>query len=369
MELGVWVEGSRRVVCGLSLHTSVQDVVIALAQDLGQTGRYVLTLKLHGFERQLLKDDCPLQELSLLGQNAKDAQFFLRRTGPSMSALYTQKTPQQDRHYPRTRTPDPLPSKPPRDSYAEPTSLYGTYPRRGRSKTAKAPAAASAEKEAVYLQLLKQSRTIQELGERVEALDRQTPDPLLDQDFGSGLERDLKEQLKALEERQRQNEEELLQEQYWSGQLEEEERRAKELNHRLEQLQWTVHHQTQRLDSLLSRSHGLQNGVRERSEEALRPLQQELQQRHLQGQRISVALEETQRQIHTTDRRMKGQRELLEELSKELRQCGLQQFILQASGPAPSELLVQSGGGAVPSDLTNLLPGPEVYLSNAGILE
>lgn len=364
----MWVEGSLRVVCGLSLHTRVQEVVISLAQDLGQTGRYVLTLQLHGFERQLLKDDCPLQELSILGKNSKDAQFFLRRTGPSKSAPHPEKPSPRDRHYPRTRTPDPLPSRPQRDSYAEPSSLYGTYPRRGRSRKPKAPAP-SAEKEALYLQLLQQTRTIEELGGHLEALDRQTPDPQLKQDFGSGLERDLREQLEALEERQKQNEEELGQEQYWRGQLEEEERRAKELNQRLEQLQWSVHHQTQRLDSLLSRSHSLQTGVREQSQEALRPLQQELQQRHLQGERISAALEEAQRQVHTTDRRIKSQRELLEELNKELRQCGLQQFILQASGSAPSDLLVQSGGGAMPSDLTNLLSVPEVYLSNAGILE
>lgn len=366
MELGVWVEGSLRVVCGLSLHTTVQEVVIALAQDLGQTGRYVLTLMLHGSERQLLKDDCPLKELSVLKQNSKDVKFFLRRTGPSLSSHHTQNLSPRDRHYPRTRTPDPLPSKPPRASYEEPSSLYGTYPRRGKTKKPKV-VMPSLDKEAVYLQLLQQTRRIEELGKHIEALDKQTPDLELNQDFGSGLERDLRDQLAGLEERQRQNEEELLQEQYWRGQLEEEDRKAKELNHRLEQLQWSVHHQTQRLDSLVSRSHSLEAGVREQSEEALRPLQHELQQRHLQGEKIGAALEETQRQILTTDQRMKSQRELLEELNKDLRQCKLQQFILQAS--SPSDQLAQSGAGAVPSDLTNPLPVPDTYLSNAGILE
>lgn len=360
MELGVWVEDSLRVVCGLSLHTTVQDVVIALAQDLGRTGRYVLTLKLFGSEKQLLKDDCPLKELSILGPNSKDAQFFLRRTGPTVSGLYTQKPSSRDKHYPRTRTPDPLPSKPPKEHHEEPSSLYGTYPRRGRTK--KAP---PVEKETLYLQLLQQTRRIRELEEHMEELERQTPE----ENPEPVLQRDLKEQLQALEERYRQNEEELLQEQYWRGQLEEEERRDGDLNHRLEQLQWSVHHQTQRLDSLQSRSHSLQAGVRQRSEEALKPLQEELQQRHQQGDRISAALEETQRLILTTERRMKSQKDLLEELSKEIRQCNLQQFILQASGSAPSDTLVQSLPGAAPSDLTNLLPSQEIYLSNAGILE
>lgn len=36
MELKVWVEGVVRVVCGLSIDTSCQDVVIALAQATGE---------------------------------------------------------------------------------------------------------------------------------------------------------------------------------------------------------------------------------------------------------------------------------------------------------------------------------------------
>uniref|UniRef100_A0A667XNF2 Ras association domain family member 7b n=1 Tax=Myripristis murdjan TaxID=586833 RepID=A0A667XNF2_9TELE len=85
MELKVWVEGVVRVVCGLSLDTSCQDVVIALAQAIGQTGRYVLILRFQGTERQLIADDCPLQCLAQLGQLAADVQFILRRTGPSIS--------------------------------------------------------------------------------------------------------------------------------------------------------------------------------------------------------------------------------------------------------------------------------------------
>lgn len=36
MELKVWVDGVVRVVCGLSEETSCQDVVIALAQAIGE---------------------------------------------------------------------------------------------------------------------------------------------------------------------------------------------------------------------------------------------------------------------------------------------------------------------------------------------
>uniref|UniRef100_A0A8B9HHS2 Ras-associating domain-containing protein n=1 Tax=Astyanax mexicanus TaxID=7994 RepID=A0A8B9HHS2_ASTMX len=85
MELKVWVDGVQRVVCGLSKETSCQDVVIALAQAIGQTGRYVLVQKLRDTERQLVADECPLESLSKLGQLSSEVQFILRRTGPTTS--------------------------------------------------------------------------------------------------------------------------------------------------------------------------------------------------------------------------------------------------------------------------------------------
>lgn len=37
MELKVWVDGVARVVCGLSPSTSCRDVVVALAQAIGES--------------------------------------------------------------------------------------------------------------------------------------------------------------------------------------------------------------------------------------------------------------------------------------------------------------------------------------------
>uniref|UniRef100_A0A3Q4HG95 Ras-associating domain-containing protein n=1 Tax=Neolamprologus brichardi TaxID=32507 RepID=A0A3Q4HG95_NEOBR len=113
MELKVWVEGVVRVVSGLSLNTSCQDVVIALAQAIGQTGRYVLILKLRGNERHLVADDCPLQHLAQLGQLATEVQFILRRTGPSLSEGPDTSANERrmDRHSLPTKTPySPLPT-------------------------------------------------------------------------------------------------------------------------------------------------------------------------------------------------------------------------------------------------------------------
>ncbi|XP_056349269.1 ras association domain-containing protein 7 isoform X2 [Oenanthe melanoleuca] len=85
MELKVWVDGIQRVVCGVSEQTTCQEVVIALARAIGQTGRYVLVQKLREKERQLLPLECPLESLAKCGQYANDVQFVLRRTGPSMA--------------------------------------------------------------------------------------------------------------------------------------------------------------------------------------------------------------------------------------------------------------------------------------------
>ncbi|XP_063044397.1 ras association domain-containing protein 8-like [Engraulis encrasicolus] len=83
MELKVWVDGVLRVVCGLSEDTTCQEVVIALAQAIGQTGRYVLVQKMRDTERQLLADERPLQTLAKLGQLGNEVRFILRRTGPT----------------------------------------------------------------------------------------------------------------------------------------------------------------------------------------------------------------------------------------------------------------------------------------------
>uniref|UniRef100_A0A8C4WE47 Ras association domain-containing protein 7 n=1 Tax=Gopherus evgoodei TaxID=1825980 RepID=A0A8C4WE47_9SAUR len=85
MELKVWVDGIQRVVCGVSDQTTCQEVVIALARAIGQTGRYILIQKLREKERQLLPHECPLESLAKCGQYANDVQFILQRTGPSLA--------------------------------------------------------------------------------------------------------------------------------------------------------------------------------------------------------------------------------------------------------------------------------------------
>ena len=82
-ELKVWVDGFQRVVCGINDKTTVQEVVIALAQATGQTGRYTLVERWRNSERLLPPSECPLGILNKWGQYAGDVQFVLRRSPDS----------------------------------------------------------------------------------------------------------------------------------------------------------------------------------------------------------------------------------------------------------------------------------------------
>ncbi|KAJ4923336.1 hypothetical protein JOQ06_026012 [Pogonophryne albipinna] len=85
MELKVWVDGVQRIVCGVTEFTTCQEVVIALAQAIGRTGRYTLIEKWRDTERHLAPNENPVVSLNKWGQYASDVQLILHRTGPSVS--------------------------------------------------------------------------------------------------------------------------------------------------------------------------------------------------------------------------------------------------------------------------------------------
>ncbi|XP_068169746.1 ras association domain-containing protein 8 [Antennarius striatus] len=85
MELKVWVDGVQRVVCGVTEATTCQEVVIALAQAIGRTGRYTLVEKWRDTERHLAPHESPVASLNTWGQYASDVQLILHRTGPSLT--------------------------------------------------------------------------------------------------------------------------------------------------------------------------------------------------------------------------------------------------------------------------------------------
>ncbi|KAL7406392.1 hypothetical protein ABVT39_019142 [Epinephelus coioides] len=390
MELKVWVEGVVRVVCGLSLNTSCQDVVIALAQAIGQTGRYILIFKFRGTERQLVADDCPLQLLAQLGQLAAEVQFILRRTGPSLSD--GQDTPKIGRCFPPPSEPEPVKRSEPHKAL---TFSLGpsTHPKRTKPNSAWSPSPqaspelraspvsfldpinpvktipSSSSKEEVFRQILQQQRRLQDLEIQLQALERETEVWELERSSATVPSLTLvpKGELEELEQRLRQNEADLMHREQWEEQLQAEMDREQDMHKRLHQIHSSMEDHRYKIKELQTRSAHLEQDVqliahRQNSqtgnlkpEKTLRPLKEELLYRLQQGEELEATLTETQRELQTAEERLQRRWEMIEELNKELRQCKLQQFIQQT--------------GSSHADQTNSLPVPTVYLSNAGIME
>ncbi|XP_029943010.1 ras association domain-containing protein 8-like isoform X2 [Salarias fasciatus] len=385
MELKVWVDGVVRVVSGLSLNTSCQDVVIALAQSIGQTGRYILILKLRGNERHLVAEDCPLQHLAQLGQLAADVQFVLRRTGPSLSASQEAiaASRNNEKHLPLAR-----PAEPETLKRNEPQKAFtfnlgpSTIPKRTKPNTAWSQSSrASPEpraspvnflephnssKEEVFRHILQQQRKLQDLEIQLEALEKETE--FWEREVSSSATPDLSltKELDELELRSRENEAELMYSEHWEQDLQEELEREQEMQRRLNQIHSSINDQTYEIRAMQTRSVHLEQDIKTRiqrqiseaasqqDDETLRPLKQELLNRLQFGEELDSALWETQRELQAADER--GRSETIEELNKELRQCKLQHFI-QQTGITPH------------TDQTNPPPVDNVYIRNSGIME
>lgn len=80
MELKVWVEGIQRIVCGVTVNTTCQDVVFALAHATGKVGRFTLIERWRNNERLLAPTENPMKLLLKWGEYANDVQFILQRS-------------------------------------------------------------------------------------------------------------------------------------------------------------------------------------------------------------------------------------------------------------------------------------------------
>uniref|UniRef100_A0A1A9WJJ8 Ras-associating domain-containing protein n=1 Tax=Glossina brevipalpis TaxID=37001 RepID=A0A1A9WJJ8_9MUSC len=80
MELKVWVEGIQRIICGVTVNTTCQDVVFALAHATGKVGRFTLIERWRNNERLLAPNENPLKLLLKWGEYANDVQFILQRS-------------------------------------------------------------------------------------------------------------------------------------------------------------------------------------------------------------------------------------------------------------------------------------------------
>lgn len=285
MELKVWVDGVQKVVCSETPQTTCQEVVIALAQAIGQTGRFVLVQRLREKERQLLPQECPVGAQATCGQFANDVQFVLRRTGPSLAGR-----PSSDSCPPPERCPVRASLSP------KPRGAPSCEPRRALTLSPAAP----------------------------------TPECGTD--------------LQGLELRVQRNAEELSHKAFWEQELQREQAREREGQARLQALSAATAEHAARLQALDAQARALEAelqlvaeapGPPSAAASAAERLRQDLaaQERHSAEVQGSLAL--VHRALEAAEHALQAQAQELEELNRELRQCNLQQFIQQTGAALP----------------------------------
>ncbi|XP_076971372.1 ras association domain-containing protein 7 [Tamandua tetradactyla] len=334
MELKVWVDGVQRVVCGVSEQTTCQEVVIALAQAIGQTGRFVLVQRLREKERQLLPQECPVGAQATCGQFASDVQFVLRRTGPSLAGR-----PSSDSCPPPERCPirASLPPKP------RPTPGCEHHKAVTFCCATSEPAASVAPTTACCTDLQGLERAVQ----RAAA--------------------------------------ELGQEAFWEQELRREQTREREGQARLRALSAATAEHAARLRALDAQARALEAEMRLATEapgppspvaSAAERLRHDLAAQERQSAEVQGSLALVSRALEAAECALQAQAQELEELNRELRQCNLQQFIQQAGAalspcprpdrgpPRSQDLLPPAGEEPLPGVSRSPIPGsrlnPEV---------
>ncbi|KAM9220884.1 ras association domain-containing protein 7 isoform 1-T2 [Dugong dugon] len=303
MELKVWVDGIQRVVCGVSEQTTCQEVVIALAQAIGQTGRFVLVQRLREKERQMLPQECPVGAQATCGQFASDVQFVLRRTGPTLAGR-----PSSDNCPPPERCPVRA-SLPPK-----PRPVLGREPHKMPTFS---------------------------LGRPELAPHHVPPDPMATVVVPMpGCCTDLQ----SLERRVQRNTVELAQEAFWEQELRREQAREREGQARLQALSAATSEHAARLQALDAQSRALEAELRLAKDASGPPLPtastaerllQELTAQERQSVEVQGSLALVSRALEAAEHALQAQAQELEELNRELRQCNLQQFIQQAGAALP----------------------------------
>ncbi|KAG5830494.1 hypothetical protein ANANG_G00311230 [Anguilla anguilla] len=335
MELKVWVDGVQRIVCGVTEATTCQEVVIALAQAIGRTGRYTLIEQWRETERHLAPQENPVVSLNKWGQYACDVQLVLRRTGPSLSerptsdgaarappaactARASRRWPSSARPARRRRRRRPRPLAPAQGAQAQVAHLHGRGQGpdghlRGRSREAEA---------------------------KLRALNGQNA-------AARGPREELArlEEILRLERHARRNEAEIEEEEFWENELQIEQENEKQLQERLQELRARVQECEAKLGDYLARVRGMEAGLeaerlqlemqeaQQVDEEELRAKVQKVQaELELQAQhttRLESSYRAVERSLGQSGKRLQEKEQELEQLTKELRQVNLQQFIQQ----------------------------------------
>uniref|UniRef100_A0A3B3UI73 Ras association domain family member 8 n=1 Tax=Poecilia latipinna TaxID=48699 RepID=A0A3B3UI73_9TELE len=348
MELKVWVDGVQRVVCGVTEATTCQEVVIALAQAIGRTGRYTLVEKWRDTERHLAPHESPVASLNTWGQYAGDVQLILHRTGPSL----TERPPSEG---PPLRGPERglhRQSLPPLAKLRHPNdgSLHRREPRRksltftgavgihhhaGPAFGTAPPGLWTCRMEDLVRLVSLQRETLNVLEKKLEAYEAEL------QAWSEGL----LEEILRLEKHLRKNEVEMEEEEFWATELQIEMESERQLEERLQELRGRLQGCEMEIKEKLTMLKGVEAGLeeeklqRERQEtqwvseaearaQVLR-VKAELKAQERQAIQLESSCRAVDRSLGQSSKKLQDMQQELEQLTKELRQVNLQQFIQQ----------------------------------------
>ncbi|XP_038594986.1 ras association domain-containing protein 8b [Micropterus salmoides] len=377
MELKVWVDGVQRIVCGVTEFTTCQEVVIALAQAIGRTGRYTLIEKWRETERHLAPHENPVVSLNKWGQYASDVQLILQRTGPSVSerptsdgqarvperGFYRQSLPPLAKLRP-SGTDRSLKRREPkrksltftggarglRDIFGKSRDAEAKQPQRGVSLNlsrvggvgvASVPGSPASElSRLVQLQRDK----LQALESRLQGCEAELRD--CERATGQANEGEsLEEELMLLEQQVRRNDAEMEEEEFWQNELQIEQESERKLRQQLSELQGGVRSCESKLLEYLARIQNMEAGLEQERLQQEAELNQKIDEEEVQAQLEKVRAELEMQSQHTarlesscralehslgqSSKRLQEKEQELEQLTKELRQVNLQQFIQQ----------------------------------------
>lgn len=392
MELKVWVDGVQRIVCGVTEVTTCQEVVIALAQAIGRTGRYTLIEKWRDTERHLAPHENPIISLNKWGQYASDVQLILRRTGPSLSERPTSdsgaRAPERTLH--RQSLPPLAKLRPQMDK-----SLRRREPKRksltftggakglmdifgkGKETEFKQKVLNSCRTTAEELRKLVRLQTekLQSIEKEIESSDLEIR--FWEQKYSSNLE----EEIVRLEQKIKRNDVEIEEEEFWENELQIEQENEKQLKDQLQEIRQKITECESKL-----RDYGAQIQTMESGLEAEK-LQREVQEAQvneeevqgkigkvrgeisIQGQqslRLENGIRAVERSLGQATRRLQDREQELEQLTRELRQVNLQQFIQQTGTKVTVLPAEPTDGDAPQADLQQETPFQSGSLKRPG---
>ncbi|KAM8777871.1 ras association domain-containing protein 8 [Rhynchonycteris naso] len=355
MELKVWVDGVQRIVCGVTEVTTCQEVVIALAQAIGRTGRYTLIEKWRDTERHLAPHENPIISLNKWGQYASDVQLILRRTGPSLSERPTSdgvaRIPERTLY--RQSLPPLAKLRPPVDKAIkrrEPKRKSLTFTGgakglmdifgKGKETEFKQKVLNSCRASTDELKQLIRLQT-----EKLQSIEKELKSNEIEIRFwGQKYNSSLEEEIVYLEQKIKRNDVEIEEEEFWENELQIEQENEKQLKDQLQEIRQKITECESKLKDYLAQIQTIESGLE--TEKLQREVQEaqvneeevkgkigkvkgEIDTQGQQSLRLENGIKAVERSLGQATKRLQDKEQELEQLTKELRQVNLQQFIQQ----------------------------------------